>query len=216
MNFILNTFKSNYEPLTETEKDDAYKVINVDINLNPFEAIDAILEELKDTTIDYNKDKIIEVYNDVLAEEKEKAKQVSPTKRTLYWSAVFPYDEREKILNHENVKKILEDNSEWKVICDHLTLLFLKGETRLEETDFHEYEGKLIELEFTSLAWDDKITAIKVKLDTPCENTNPHVTLALSKGTSPVYSNTMLENPNDEIFFDEPLIVKARVARILK
>lgn len=54
--------------------------------------------------------------------------------------------------------------------------------------------GTEAELVVTEIIWDDKAVAARVELPAgvECSNPIPHITLAVARGTQPVYSNTLL------------------------
>ena len=60
--------------------------------------------------------------------------------------------------------------------------------------DFAPLVGTDAELIVTEIVWDDKAVSARVTLPAgvECANPIPHITLALARGTQPVYSNTLL------------------------
>ena len=61
--------------------------------------------------------------------------------------------------------------------------------------DFARLVGTEAPLLVTEIVWDDKAVAARVKLPdgVACSNAIPHITLAVARGTQPVYSNTLLQ-----------------------
>lgn len=94
------------------------------------------------------------------------------------------------VINRLNIKRIYSNGNP-----HHVTLQY--GAYR---GDWEQWIGK----EFTATAvahcHNEKIQAVKLALpsDIPCENVNPHITVSWVQGSSPVESNYMLLNPQEE------------------
>jgi hypothetical protein len=77
----------------------------------------------------------------------------------------------------------------------HVTLRYL-GDVMdpIWYMDFARLVGTDVPLVVTKIVWDDKAVAALIELPdgVTCSNPIPHITLALARGTQPVYSNTLL------------------------
>jgi hypothetical protein len=79
--------------------------------------------------------------------------------------------------------------------------------------DFAPLIGTEAALKVTEIAWDDRCVAARIELPdgVSCSNAIPHITIALAKGTQPVYSNNLLASSDastSRIAVDIPLIGK--------
>jgi hypothetical protein len=77
----------------------------------------------------------------------------------------------------------------------HVTLRYLGDEMDpVWFMDFAERLGSTVSLVVTEIVWNDKGVAARVELpaDLACTNAIPHITLALSHGVKPTYSNDLL------------------------
>jgi hypothetical protein len=79
----------------------------------------------------------------------------------------------------------------------HVTLRYL-GDVMdpIWYMDFARLVGTDAPLVVTEIVWDDKAVAARVTLPdgVTCANPIPHITLAVARGTQPVYSNTLLQS----------------------
>lgn len=228
---ILEGFKNSYEYLTKEE--DNGNVVYVNIMENIKDNIMRLLGYLdtyykvrnikSDIVID--EAKINEAIKKVLDEEKEMDKKNQEKFRVMGWFAdVLDYD---KVMNNKQVIQVLNDlvdNQKMKLDIKtelHATLLF-HGK-KLVKNDINNDKIKSLvncendefELEITHIAYDHKIAALRVifpdNYKELCQNKHPHLTLALTPKTSPVYSNDMLENPNQEIELEPHIKVNTKI-----
>jgi hypothetical protein len=77
----------------------------------------------------------------------------------------------------------------------HITLRYI-GDV-MDPTWFMDFAPRIgaeAALTVTEIVWDDKAVAARVTLPdgVECANPVPHITLALARGTQPVYSNTLM------------------------
>jgi hypothetical protein len=77
--------------------------------------------------------------------------------------------------------------------------------------DFAPLVGTETVLVVREIVWDDKVVAARVELPdgVQCANPIPHITLAVARGTQPVYSNTLLATASsNRLAVDIPLTAK--------
>lgn len=99
-----------------------------------------------------------------------------------------------------------------KVLCHHLTLSFRPSEEKLREMS--PFLGNSITMNITHAAADERGQAVQIAgagewarlAVSNCDNKHPHITVACAKGTSPVYSNELLEGPKEKVKIPMQLI----------
>jgi tRNA splicing ligase len=96
----------------------------------------------------------------------------------------------------------------------HLTLYYQGVNQSFDPRVLGPYNGSMVDLEITHVAYDDKAVALRVQSSIPCQNKHPHLTVAHRPDTASVYSNTLLMDPP----FEYPLAIRvpARVVRYCK
>jgi hypothetical protein len=95
---------------------------------------------------------------------------------------------------YDAVDKIIPIPQEWKKFCHHMTIRF-----KPKESDRLPVFGESIALVVTEIFSDEKGIAVKVEPNSNKANLNmpanqvPHITVATSPGTQPVYSNELIK-----------------------
>jgi hypothetical protein len=113
--------------------------------------------------------------------------------KTPTYTAIF--------LDGESKRKLL---SWWKsevgevlpvTYADHMTIRFKPPEEEVAKLAL----GEEATLQVIGWAADENGQAVLVKSDVPSTNKNPHITVATAKGTSPVYSNKLLDRGHTKV-----------------
>ena len=123
-------------------------------------------------------------------------------------------DGRSKVKLIETLDEYFGDYQYEKTFCDHLTLAFGR-----EILDFDEgLIGQKATVSSNVISFDNKCIALVVDREQVKEmgvhNEHPHITLATTIDTKPVYSNTMLQSDHDEIELDEPVELSGTIEAI--
>jgi len=116
--------------------------------------------------------------------------------KTIYWAALLTPESKDLLL--KNVPPI-----HGKVYAEHATIAFKPSEQIDEE--FNKSLGKSVSLTVIGLASDDKGQAVEVKGVSRSDFGTPHITISCAGGTSPFYSNQLLQS-NIEILDSFQLI----------
>jgi hypothetical protein len=134
-------------------------------------------------------------------------------RKTLYWC--LKISDANQILDHPTVAEFIAGRPELKPKTEfHCTLHFM-GKEPVDETTWSRFEGQTFDLNLSAIGSDSDIAALVVEsVPLLCSNARPHLTLAIGKGVSPVYSNTMLAGEHTRVKFDPPLVVQTIVTRV--
>lgn len=142
----------------------------------------------------------------------------------LYYSLLLDEKSKKIIMENKDIldtKTITTDlgviDKKWnydvraKKIDFHVTMLFVGGKTLTDpediavETSILPLIGQSISIKTSSLVSNEKASALTVNKTFPCRNTFPHITLLLSKGIMPVYSNELAKLANENTALSKPL-----------
>lgn len=114
-------------------------------------------------------------------------------KKGIWWLAI----------ESEDILPLIEGLiPEGQVLVEHFhcTLSFNVTEEQKPKV-FEQFNGKVL-VALVTLVHDSKCTALAVVPYAACQNRYPHITVALSGNTPPVYSNTLLASkPTDNVVF---------------
>lgn len=123
-------------------------------------------------------------------------------------------DEKSKVKLMETLDEYFGDYQYTKTFCDHLTLAFGKEVLDFDEELF----GQSVTLSSNTIAFDHKCIALVVDREYVQEmgvhNEHPHITMATTSDTKPVYSNVMIQSDHDEIELDEPIELSGTIEAI--
>ena len=105
-------------------------------------------------------------------------------------------DDPSELLHHIQHALPSLDISNWETIAHHMTIKFLGGVPVSEIKEYYGLLGVKVPLNIVGLAVDNKAVALVV--DPPSyvpvkSMSKPHITIAVSAGTKPVYSNHLIE-----------------------
>ena len=114
----------------------------------------------------------------------------------IYYGIFFSVKTKRAILNYAKYwiyKKFNNDiPDDWKIYCDHMTLVFNDGSIEAQEdADFYENFGlgQTEGLMITDIGISDKAIAFKVSWYGKIANRIPHITVAVAPDAKPVDSN---------------------------
>ena len=118
-------------------------------------------------------------------------------KKTWIYYGVFFSDKTKRAIleyaKHWIYKKFNNDiPDDWKIYCDHMTLVFNNGTAEAQEdADFYENWclGQTESLTITDIGISNKAIAFKVKYIGRITNKTPHITVAVAPNAKPVNSN---------------------------
>lgn len=117
-------------------------------------------------------------------------------KTWIYYGVFFSNKTKQVILEHAKhwiYKKFNNDiPDDWKIYCDHMTLVFNNGTSEAQEdADFYEKWalGQTGSLIITDIGISNKAIAFKVKYTSRITNKTPHITVAVAPDAKPVNSN---------------------------
>ena len=117
-------------------------------------------------------------------------------KTWIYYGVFFSDKTKQAILEHAKhwiYKKFNNDiPDDWKIYCDHMTLVFNNGTSEdQEDADFYENWGlgRTESLIITDIGISNKAIAFKVKYTGRITNKTPHITVAVAPDAKPVNSN---------------------------
>ena len=118
-------------------------------------------------------------------------------KKTWIYYGIFFSDKTKRIIldyaKHWIHIKFNNDIPEnWKIYCDHMTLVFNNGTSEVQEdADFYENWclGQTEDLMITDIGISNKAIAFKVKYRGRITNKIPHITVAVAPDAKPVDSN---------------------------
>lgn len=130
-------------------------------------------------------------------------------KTWIYYGIFFSDKTKCAILDYAKnwiYKKFNNDIPEnWKIYCDHMTLVFNNGTSEAQEdADFYENWclGQKESLMITDIGISNKAIAFKVKYSGRIANKIPHITIAVAPDAKPVDSNDIENWYNlDEYFY---------------
>ena len=128
-------------------------------------------------------------------------------KTWIYYGIFFSDKTKRAILEHakywiyEKFNKDIPDD--WKIYCDHVTLVFNDGSPKAQEdADFYENYmiNQYVSMNITHIGITNKSIAFQVDYET--ENKHSHITVAVAPDAKPVNSND-IENwyKLDESFY---------------
>jgi len=112
------------------------------------------------------------------------------TRNWIYYGIFLDEESKEKLL--DECEAIVEIPDDWKIYCDHMTLVFNSIDDHIKEREnvaasIDPHLGETVELVVDSIGISDD--AIAFGVDYPTENEHSHITVATSPGTPPVKSN---------------------------
>lgn len=130
-------------------------------------------------------------------------------KTWIYYGVFFSDKTKQTILEYAKYwiyKKFNNDIPDnWKIYCDHMTLVFNNGTADAQEdADFYENQmlGQTGNLMITDIGISNKAIAFKVKYTGRIINKTPHITVAVAPDAKPVNSNDIEKWYNlDEYFY---------------
>jgi hypothetical protein len=101
--------------------------------------------------------------------------------------------------------KVSHDSTAFTSYDMHVTLYYFNKKPDVnKEIDSYlkQLENTIVEIKVTGLAYDDKAIALVIESSMDSQNEIQHITLCVSEGTPPVYSNEMLKTPEEVIPLD--------------
>ena len=106
----------------------------------------------------------------------------------IYYGAFLEEPAKTNLL--EYVKNYLGISSDWKIYCDHMTVIYNDGSENAVEwaTNMEPLIGSVAHLIVTHIGNSDRCIAVKVS-GFSSNNANPHITVAVAPGAKPVESN---------------------------
>jgi len=131
----------------------------------------------------------------------------------IYYGVFFSDNTKRSILNF--AKKCLSDNNmeipdDWKIYCDHMTLVFNNGSKEAQEdADYYEKWGlgQSVSLWITHIGYSDR--AIALQVDYKTANKVSHITVAVAPDAKPVESNDITHwVKNNEAFYATGIVKK--------
>ena len=130
-------------------------------------------------------------------------------KTWIYYGVFFSDEAKHAILDytkHWIYKKFNNDiPDDWKIYCDHMTLVFNNGSPEAQEVaDFYENQmlGQSENLMITDIGISNKAIAFKVRYYGKIANRIPHITVAIAPDVKPINSNDIEKWYNlDEYFY---------------
>ena len=130
-------------------------------------------------------------------------------KTWIYYGVFFADEAKHAILDyakHWIYKKFNNDiPDDWKIYCDHMTLVFNNGSPEAQEVaDFYENQmlGQSENLMITDIGISNKAIAFKVRYYGKIANRIPHITVAIAPDVKPINSNDIEKWYNlDEYFY---------------
>jgi hypothetical protein len=117
----------------------------------------------------------------------------------------------------EYISSFIDIPSDWKRFGHHMTVEFNNAQDALKPGYFGDIKlGDSIRLIATHYKMDDKGLALVVERDERLKISNkvPHITVAVSPGTKPVYSNKLLES-GEWIKFSEPQVFDSNLVVVV-
>jgi hypothetical protein len=211
-NILRSTFQKQWEDLTVEEMSTFHAIIRIDMTASKLHVLQYIMEQLSihgiiDTTPSSDEMEAAINYATLVesdlaafnAAPPKKSKPMptmttkAPKKSNTFFWAVNVCNPRD-ILDRVEVKEFLAANPNLIPNTDfHCTMIYNSGQIALDETRYEARRNEILNLQIESICYDGKGAALKLKsVDFPCNNANPHITLALAKGVPPVYSNKLL------------------------
>lgn len=135
----------------------------------------------------------------------------TPTEKVLYIAVVLTAEAQRKLFNLISTVAQIPDN--WRKIGHHMTVTFGGVKQALEPGYFDEDIHYGMKCTVVPIGWkmDEKGIAVKV-VSTPqgsrlhVEAAQPHITVAVAPGVSPVYSNQLLEAGDINTLSDQPFL----------
>ena len=178
---IVEGFLASWEPLH-----DRNNVIRLNILRTPKELVRDLFAALKLKTP--SEDKIDAALKTVAAREQSKKSK----EQILYWAL--------DVGTLEELSLPIDVPSYGKLERHHVTIAFLgsSGDRKALDAIVANYRpGELRDIHVCGVAWDSKAVSLVVTPNFPCANAPPHITYALTEGTAPMYSNTMLSGEHN-------------------
>jgi hypothetical protein len=127
----------------------------------------------------------------------EKQIKVAANKSVVFAEAVL---EKPEILTNwlseqENAPSLIG----WDIKAHHMTIEFFGNKGTAENLKpYKNIIGKTFRVNIKGYVADDKAIAVVLDIPSslPSKNKHPHITVAVNKGTSPAYSNELIEKSN--------------------
>lgn len=106
----------------------------------------------------------------------------------IYYGAFLDEAAKRNLLDF--VKKYVGINENWRVYCDHMTIIYNDGSENAAEwaNNIQGMVGNMTHLIVTHIGVSDRCIAVKVS-GFASNNVNPHITVAVAPGAKPVESN---------------------------
>lgn len=213
---IMNGFKNSAELLNADEINQSWGILPIDMTLAPWEIAGLVMAWLQErnflTELEVTSETIKHALTIVKAEEE--ALDLKNRKKARVQSWIAQVLDRTPIDSNPLIDQIVREQDLPVPIGDlHLTLYYRSGASTFDPDQLEPYNGNIIELEITHIAYDSKAIALRVQSSIPCQNTHPHLTLAHRADTPPVYSNSLLADPAFEYQLPMPIRVPARIIK---
>ena len=116
-------------------------------------------------------------------------------KKWIYYGVFFSDTTKRVLLDYTKKLGIEKDfiiPDDWKIYCDHMTLVFNdKTERAQEDAEFYEEQlvGQDVSLRVTHVGVSDRAVALGVDYQTA--NEHSHITIAIAQDAKPVESNNI-------------------------
>lgn len=129
----------------------------------------------------------------------------------IYYGIFFDSDTKAELL--KTAKKYAGIPEDWKVYCDHMTIVYNDGseEKQAISNGYFEKRGVIYELAISSIGISDEAIALKVS-NFITQNKVSHITIATAPGVKPVKSNDIV----NWYALPEMLVVKGYVNAVFK
>lgn len=118
-----------------------------------------------------------------------------------YYGAFLDDASKEKLLRY--VKQYVNIPEDWKIFCDHMTIIYNDGSENAQNwaKSAQEWLNSTHKLIVTNIGVSDRAIAVKVG-GMQTNNSIPHITVAVAPGAKPVESNQITEwTPTDGMFY---------------
>lgn len=106
----------------------------------------------------------------------------------IYYGVFFSTDTKRFLI--ERAKDIVDIPEDWKLYCDHMTIIFNDGNEKKEEhaKALDEVLGTYQQLRIVSIGISEEAIAFAVG-NYATQNEHSHITIAVAPGSKPVKSN---------------------------
>ena len=106
----------------------------------------------------------------------------------IYYGAFLEESAKRNLL--EYVKNFVDIQEDWKIYCDHMTIIYNDGSENaaMWSENMDSLLGSAVHLIVTHIGTSDRCIAVKVS-GFSSNNVNPHITVAIAPGAKPVESN---------------------------